>query len=248
VTLAAVDVNYGPARQRRLQAVSLTVEPGALHVLLGPNGAGKSTLLRLLAGDLRATHGSITLDQKPLADWPARSLARRRAVMMQRDSLPFPFTVAEVVALGRLPWGDGDGAQDLVREALTRAGADALIDRRYPELSGGERARVQLARSLIQLASKDSSPRYLLLDEPTASLDFAFQHRCLLEVRREVDRGNGALLILQDPLLARRHADRVTLLQAGCVVASGPASSVLAASMLRQVYGIAPEDFEPVQR
>ncbi len=244
MSLAAENLVYGPQRRRLLQSVSLRVNPGELHVLIGPNGAGKSTLLRLLAGELRPAGGSVTLDQRPLQQWPARALACRRAVMMQQDSLPFPFTVAEVVTLGRLPWGDGDGprVQEIAIDALKRAGAASLIDRRYPTLSGGERARVQFARALTQLAAADATPRYLLLDEPTASLDFAFQQRCLTEVRREVDRGNGALLVLQDPLLARRHADHVTLLQAGSVVASGSAAVALSAEQLRGVYGIAPED------
>lgn len=247
MSLIAIGVDYGPRRHPRLQGVSLTVQPGELHVLLGPNGAGKSTLLRVLAGDLAPARGEVRLDDRALAQWPPQALARRRAVMMQRDSLPFAFDVEAVVALGRLPWGDdgGRGGGVFVADALARAGATALRARRYTSLSGGERARVQFARVLAQIAADDATPRYLLLDEPTASLDYLFQHRCLSEMRALVGRGHAALAILQDPQLARRYADRVSLLANGRLVASGRPEEVLTAAVLRPVYGLAPEDLMP---
>ena len=151
MSLALNAVSFVAGRRRLLEAVSLRVEPGQLQVLLGPNGAGKSTLLGLLAGDLKPAAGTATLDDRRLADWPAAALARRRAVMMQRDELRFPFSVDEVVALGRLPWQRREqsaGERVVVTAALQQAGAEKLVGRCYLELSGGERARVQLARAL----------------------------------------------------------------------------------------------------
>lgn len=225
-----------------LDEVSLRVASGCVHVLLGPNGAGKSTLLRLLAGDLRAGSGAATLDERPLAAWDALALARRRAVMMQREHLPFPFTAAEVVALGRLPWQrDGRRADERawIAEALAMAGASALASRRYPQLSGGERARVQFARALAQIIEPAAAPRYLLLDEPTASLDFAFQHECLATLHRLSRDGVGVLAILQDPNLALRYADTVSLLDHGRIVADGTPEEVLTPERLHAVYGLA---------
>lgn len=225
-------------RARGLRGVSLSLLPGQLHALVGPNGAGKSSLLRVLAGELQPEQGSVQLDGETLSSIPARTLARRRAVMMQREHLPFPFTAGEVVALGRWPWGDGetDAGRRRVIDCLVRAGADALAARRYPQLSGGERARVQFARALAQLATEGDRPSALLLDEPTASLDYAFQHRCLAEVRRHTRAGGMALVIVQDPALALRYADRVTLLKAGEVVACGAAAETLDEARLRAVY------------
>ncbi len=243
MSLVASNISCRVRGASLLSEVSLSVEPGQLHVLLGPNGAGKSTLLRVLAGDRTADAGTVKLDQRRLSDWTPRGLAQRRAVMMQRESLPFAFTAFEVMALARLPWGDGetDTGRSLLREALSRAGAAHLADRGYPTLSGGERARVQFARALAQIAAADGLPRYLLLDEPTASLDFAFQHRCLAEVRRLTRAGYGALVILQDPQLALRYGDQVSLLQHGTMVACGAPATVLSESRLRQVYELDPE-------
>jgi len=243
MTLALNSVSYAADGRTLTDGISLSVKPGALHVLLGPNGAGKSTLLSLLAGDLKPLSGSATLDDRRLADWPAAALARRRAVMMQRDELRFPFSVDEVVSLGRLPWQRREqsaGERAIVAMALKQAGAEKLAGRRYLELSGGERARVQLARALAQITADDDdpAPRYLLLDEPTASLDFAFQHQVLLTLRRLADRGVGVLAILQDPNLALRHADTLSLIANGRMVDSGVPEAVLDAERLSAVYGL----------
>jgi len=243
MSLAVTAVSYAAGRRRLLDAVSLQVEPGTLQVLLGPNGAGKSTLLGMLTGDLRPLSGQATLDGLSLAAWPAAALARRRAAMMQRDELRFPFSVDEVVALGRLPWQrreQSPGERAVIAAALAEAGAAALAGRRYLALSGGERARVQLARALAQIHADDGdpAPRYLLLDEPTASLDFAYQHHVLLSLRRLADRGVGVLAILQDPNLALRHADRVSLLASGRLIASGRPAEVLDSARLSDVYGL----------
>lgn len=247
MTLTSSEASYTVRGRHLVDAASLAIRPGQLHVLLGPNGAGKSTLLRLLAGDLRPDSGQISLDGRPLAGWPGPALARRRAVMMQREDLQFPFTVEEVVALGRLPWqrdADTPGERATVAEALAQAGATPFSGRRYNELSGGERARVQLARALAQIqdaaGSADGKPeaRYLLLDEPTASLDFAFQHHCLLTMRRLAAQGTGVLAILQDPNLALRHADTVTLIGHGRIIAQGSPAAVLTPERLSAIYGL----------
>lgn len=244
MSLELLDAGHAAGGRRIVDALSLRVEPGRLHVLLGPNGAGKSTSLGLLAGDLRPAAGEARLDGRPLQRWPAEALARRRAVMMQRDELRFPFTVREVVALGRLPWqrpDDSSGERAIVEAALAEAGAAALAGRRYPQLSGGERARVQLARALAQIHADagDAAPRYLLLDEPTASLDFAFQHQVMVRLRRLADRGVGVFAILQDPNLVLRHADTVSLLAGGRLLASGSPDTVLEPARLGALYGVA---------
>jgi ABC-type hemin transport system ATPase subunit len=163
------------ARGRRVlvEDLSLTLHPGEVLGLLGPNGAGKSTVLAGLCGDLVPTAGSATLDGRPLARWSRAELARRRAVLPQASRLAFSFRVREIAGMGVLP-GSGAAPAALVDEALGRADVAHLAERDYATLSGGEQQRVQLARVLAQLWS-GAGPRYLLLDEPTASLDLAHQ-------------------------------------------------------------------------
>lgn len=220
-----------------LRGVDLQLTAGTLHALLGPNGSGKTTLVRLLAGDLRPAAGRVTLDQRSLQSWPPQALARRRAVYTQHDALRFPFSAREVVALGRLPW-QARADKDIVELALEAVEALPLATRPYTSLSGGERARVRLARALAQLWSHDDTPRYLLLDEPLAHLDFAFRHRCLQRLRDQARRGLAVLVVVHDPAAALDYADHATLLGCGEVVAQGEAIETVTASALSAAYGV----------
>ena len=241
MTLAAHQLTYRTGRTRLLQDVSLQLEPGRLHAVLGPNGAGKSTLLKLLAGDLKPHTGGITLNGRDLQSWSMLERARQRAVLPQSEGLRFAFSVEQVVALGRLPClrHNPDHEAGIVRAALSAADAGHLAQRAYPSLSGGERARVQLARVLAQIWEPAlPGGRYLLLDEPTASQDLAHQHACLKLVRKFSTQGVGVLTILHDPNLALRYADDVTLLCCGEVLAQGTPAQVLTPDHLRRAYGI----------
>lgn len=228
-----------------LTDVSVELRPGEFHVVLGANGAGKSTLLRLLAGDLKPDQGTVLFGGRALDAWGARERACLRSVLSQLDHLQTDFTAAEVVALGRYPcWRQtAEVEQALIDEAMSQAGAAAFAGRRYPTLSGGERRRVQLARALVQIAGPlppalAGQPRFLLLDEPTAGLDLAHRHNCLLLARELAAQGMGVLAVLHDPDLAMRYADRVTLLAAGRCIGQGTAESVLTVEHLRQAYDI----------
>ncbi len=238
----ARELRYRAGGRLLLDGVSLSLEPGQVHALLGPNGAGKTTLLRLLAGEQRPESGSIELNARALASLGARELARQRAVLPQVHGLSFAFTGAQVVALGRLPCARHAPAREaeIVREALELAGVGALAERSYPTLSGGERARVQLARVVAQVWEplSDGVARFLLLDEPTASLDLAHQHDCLRAVRELARRGLGVLVILHDPNLALRYASRATLLRDGRMLATGAPEEVITAEALEQLYGV----------
>jgi iron complex transport system ATP-binding protein len=242
MTYAARELSFRAGGRLLLDGVSLSLEPGQVHALLGPNGAGKTTLLRLLAGEQRPQAGSIELNARALADVGARELARQRAVLPQAHGLSFAFTGAQVVALGRLPCPRHSAEHEarIVRDALELAGVGALAGRSYTTLSGGERARVQLARVLAQVWEPlpDGTPRFLLLDEPTASLDLAHQHDCLRAVRELARRGLGVLVILHDPNLALRYASQVTLLRQGRLLASGAPEQVITAEALEQLYGV----------
>jgi len=219
-----------------LRDVDLSLEPGQLIALVGPNGAGKSTLLRALAGLIRPTAGAVTLDGVDIGTLSRAALAMRIAVVPQTFDTLFPFTVREIVALGRsarLGLFARPSAADAVAVARAITGQDlvGLVDRRLDALSGGERQRVVLAMALAQEA------RVLLLDEPTAHLDPAHQVGTVRRVA-EIARSRGviALAVLHDLNLAAL-ADRVVVMHAGRIVADGVPSVALAAEVVTSIFG-----------
>ncbi|UYP31384.1 heme ABC transporter ATP-binding protein [Pseudomonas sp. Z8(2022)] len=221
-----------------LSGIDLQLLSGEVLGVLGPNGAGKSTLLAAMTGELPASAGQVTLDQRALDDWPGPERARRLAVLPQSSSLNFAFRVEEVVAMGRLPHGSGRVRDaQIVGEALHAADAAHLAGRSYLALSGGERQRVHLARVLAQLWPGGEG-RILLLDEPTSMLDPLHQHTCLQAVRRLAETGVAVLVILHDLNLAARYCDRLLLLERGRAHALGAPVDVLRAEPLQAVFGL----------
>ncbi|WP_424887978.1 heme ABC transporter ATP-binding protein [Streptomyces sp. XH2] len=216
-----------------LDGVDLGVAAGEVLALVGPNGAGKSTLLAALAHDLPAAAGEVRIDGEPATAWSAAELALRRAVLPQSAELSFPFPVEEVVRMGRAPWagtpaeGEDDAA---VREAMAAAEVTGFASRPFAALSGGERARVALARVLAQRTP------LLLLDEPTAALDLRHQELALRICRERAAAGAAVVVVLHDLGLAGAYADRVAVLHGGRVAAEGPPARVLEAELLTRVY------------
>ncbi|WP_214111231.1 heme ABC transporter ATP-binding protein [Acrocarpospora catenulata] len=226
-----VGFRYGEATV--LRRIDLAVRAGELLALVGPNGSGKSTLLSLLAGDRQAGGGKVRLDGRPLSAWSAREQALRRAVLPQQLTLTFPFTVADVVRMGRAPWA-GTPAEDLdeqiVTEELARTATASLTARPFPALSGGERARVGLARVLAQRTS------LLLLDEPTAALDIHHAETVLSLARERAAGGDAVVIVLHDLGQAAAYADRVAVLSQGEIAACGPPAEVFTDELLSEVY------------
>ena len=228
-----------------LDEVSVEVRPGEVVAVAGPNGAGKSTLVGVLAGDRAPTDGSATLDGRAVTDWAAGELARRRAVMATDHAVAFAFSASEVAMLGRMPLhgGDPDAADEAVVDGLLAAVDCAhLAHRVYATLSTGERQRVSLARAIAQVTDADDvaepDERYLLLDEPTSSLDPAHQHTAMRLIRRVADAGRGVLAVVHDLNLAAAYADRVVLMSRGRVAASGTPDEVLRADVLEAVFEV----------
>ncbi|MCB1270683.1 MAG: heme ABC transporter ATP-binding protein [Microthrixaceae bacterium] len=235
---AGVVFDVGDAWVRRSRAVLLRgaqieVRRATLVALVGPNGAGKSTLLSVLAGDLPLASGRALFEGRDLASWKPAELARRRAVLTQSIKVGFPFTVSEVVSMGRAPWArtpESERDEHLVAAALAEAEVSHLLGRSFPSLSGGEQARVAFARLLAQ-----DTP-VLLLDEPTAALDIGHQEDLFRTVRRRVDRGATAVVVVHDLALASRFADEVVLLDGGRTVARGTPAEVMRSQLLSAVY------------
>ncbi|MDN7121325.1 heme ABC transporter ATP-binding protein [Nocardioides sp. ChNu-153] len=216
-----------------LDGVDLDVAAGEVVVLVGPNGAGKSTLLSVLTGDVAPTTGTVELDGRPVASYRARELARRRAVLLQQQRLAFGFRAREVVEMGRAPWHRSAEAErdlEVVAAAEERADVAHLATRLFPTLSGGEQARVSMARVLAQ------STTLLLLDEPTAALDLQHQEAVLRVAREEAAAGAAVVVVLHDLSLAAAYADRVCVLAAGRLRASGTPREVVTPALLSEVY------------
>lgn len=237
--LEARDVALARGGRPVLAGVSLALATGELVALCGPNGAGKSSLFALLSGELSPDAGTVTLDGRPLAALSAAALAAERAALEQSPSLSAPFTVRALVGLGlsAVPRAALDETA-LVARAIAAAGVADLADRPADRLSGGERARAHLARVLAQLwaGRAAGAGRYLMLDEPTASLDIAHQLALMEAARAEAEAGAGVLVVLHDLNLAAAFADRVALLDAGRIAAAGPPAAVFEAARLSAVY------------
>lgn len=223
-----------------LDRVSIELEQGKVIGLIGPNGAGKSTLLNVLSGDLRPNSGRVVMEDKALTDFRPKDLAKTRAVMSQASSIVFDFTVDEIIRMG---WVQDDMyLKDVAERALRSVTAvcdvDALLERRYRTLSGGEQRRVQFARTLLQIWRSENTceSRYLLLDEPTANLDIAHELAVLRLANDVATKCVGVLIVLHDLNLAARFTNELVLLDAGEVIASGPTNTVLQAEQLETVY------------
>lgn len=233
--LRAEGVSMTRAGRDALRGVDVRLTAGSVTVLAGPNGAGKSTLLAVLSGDLRPDRGRVLLAGRDLHAWAPAELARRRAVMPQETLLSFAFTAEEVVRMGRQAaprvGRERAAVDDAVVSASMRATETTPLGQRiFPTLSGGEKARVTLARVLAQ-----ESP-LLFLDEPTASLDPRHQHLVMMIARRAADAGGAVLAVLHDLNLAAQYADQVVLLREGVVRAAAPPVEVLTAETLESVF------------
>ncbi|MEU4047200.1 heme ABC transporter ATP-binding protein [Streptomyces antibioticus] len=214
-----------------LRGVDVRVRAGEVLALVGPNGAGKSTLLAALAADLPASSGTVRIHGRPAGGWSAPELALRRAVLPQAAVLSFPFTVADVVRMGRAPH-DSSPAEDeaVIAEAMAATEVTDFAARPFSALSGGERARVALARVLAQRAP------LLLLDEPTAALDLKHQELVLRLCRERAREGDAVVVVLHDLGLAAAYAHRVAVLHEGRVAADGPPAEVFTGRLLSEVY------------
>ena len=233
VVCAAREVRLSRGGRALLDGVSLDVRAGEVLALLGPNGAGKSTLLSLLSGDVAPDSGSVRFGDREISDWSLVELSRRRSVLLQDNQLLFPFTVHQVVEMGRAPWRrtpleDEDSAA--VSEAIAAADVAHLGNRRVPSLSGGERARAAFARVMAGRTG------VLMLDEPTAALDLGHQEAVLGLARERARAGDAVLVVLHDLNLAGAYADRIALLRDGAIAACDVPERVLTAETVSEVY------------
>jgi iron complex transport system ATP-binding protein len=236
VVLEAVDVRCGYGGVDVVRDVSFTVSAGEVLCLLGPNGAGKTTLFKAILGFLSLRGGRVLLDGRELGAWGRRELARTVAYVPQAHGAPFPFSVAEVVLMGRTPHlGVGGsprpGDVAIAAENLERLGIDHLADKSFTELSGGEAQMVLIARALTQ------QPALLMMDEPTSNLDLGNQARVLRQVRSLAAAGLAIVMISHTPDHAFAVGTKAALLDPDRPLRVGRPAEVLTAASLQAAYG-----------
>jgi len=224
-------------RETILRDIAFAADAGALIGLVGPNGAGKSTLARTVAGLLAPSAGHVLVDDRPLAHLSRREAARRIAYLAQGDTVHWPLAARSVVALGRAPHATGFGRASpgdaaAIDRALARTGTAALADRDVTRLSGGERARVLLARALAVEAP------ILVVDEPVGALDPHHGLNIMALLREEAARGTLVIAVLHDLALAMRFCDRLIVMGAGRIAADGRPAAVLSPDGLRRHYAV----------
>ncbi len=221
-----------------IRGITLSLQEGEFLGLIGPNGCGKSTLIRAVSGVLPLSEGSVRLDGEPLSGLSRKEIARNIAVLPQDTSCPFPFSVREIVNMGRYPHmarfqGMGPADEEIVEESLALTDTLALEGRRITALSGGERQRVMVARALAQ------RPRLLLLDEPTSHLDINHQVE-VFDLLQQLNREHGLTLICvtHDLNYAAEYCDRLLLVSDGAACSCGPPEEVVTAEAIARVYGV----------
>ncbi|PKP90024.1 MAG: ABC transporter ATP-binding protein [Alphaproteobacteria bacterium HGW-Alphaproteobacteria-14] len=238
--LAAQNLTLTRGGRPVVESFSAALVPGAITAIVGPNGAGKSSLLLGLAGLLEPAAGSVMLDGQALAAIAPRTRAQAIGYLPQTPDIAWDVAVENLVALGRLPWRDRGAAA--VEAALSALALEPLRHRPVSQLSGGERARVLLARVLA------GEPRWILADEPLAALDLAHQLSLIAHFKACARAGQGAgqggagqgvVVVLHDLAIAMNHADRVLVLKDGRLIADGPPETALAVDVIAQGWGIA---------
>lgn len=235
--IEARNLIYSIGGKRLTNDVSLVLPGSEIVAIIGPNGAGKSTLLRQLTGYLQPTSGECLMFGTPLEQWSIDALAKTRAVMRQNFAMAFPFSVREVIAMGRHPHRQRQVCPQQLSHIMALCGCERLAARDYRQLSGGEQQRVQLARLLAQLWQDEPAPKWLFLDEPTSALDIHHQQHLFRLLRTLVDeRQFSVCCVLHDLNLAALYANRVVLLNEGKVVANGAPEEVLNESALSKLY------------
>lgn len=235
--IETIDLAFGYPERSVGRGAALSVEPGEVLCLLGPNGCGKTTLFRTMLALLPPQGGRVLLGDESIETLARGEIARRIAYVPQAQTAVFPYTALDIVLMGRISHrgvfaGPTRDDRRIAAEALDELGIGDLASRDVTRLSGGQRQLVIVARAIAQGAP------LIVMDEPTASLDFGNQVMVLTEIRRLAQRGTGIVLSTHDPDHAFAVADHVAVMNDGAIVGEGAPKAVLTPELLRSVYGV----------
>lgn len=237
--LQVENLYYHKGETELLHNLSFELSGGQILAIVGPNGAGKTTLLKALVGELTLTAGVVIFNGKTIHQWTHAERAKHIAVLPQLSLLNFPYTVDEVVALGRTPHSTGLRIdQAVVQAAMAAMDIGHLSGRLYTQLSGGEKQRTQLARVMAQIwRGEDSGNRLLILDEPTSSLDLGHKQQLMQAVQRFSAQGAAVIMVEHDLMIAANYAQQVLALEGGRSVAYGPVAQIFNQAMVSELFG-----------
>jgi iron complex transport system ATP-binding protein len=237
MSLTAQHISYQIKRKNILSDCSVSIKPGVFTAVVGPNGAGKTSLLKILSHETSQYKGKVELNGETVSKIKNRQLSQLRAVLPQHTVVSFPFTVEQVIQVGRYPHLTTQQVnEEIIGEVMKLTNLAHFKGRVYQTLSGGEQQRVQMARVMAQIWDDADHPRYLLLDEPTSSLDLAHQHALLGLAFSLCSRSIGIFAILHDLNLAAQYADEVLFLKEGQTIAQGKVLDVMTKEIVEETY------------
>jgi len=229
-------LNYAVKNRTIIKDLNIFIDKGEFVSIIGANGAGKSTLLKLIAGELKSSSGQIVLRNKDVADMTKKEMAMFRAYLHQSNVMDIPFTVEEVVAMGRYQKHACANEKVILEECIQICNLMHIRDRSIRELSGGEQQRVHLARVLAQLW--DAEEGVLLLDEPISSMDIQYQHQTLAIAKAFCKAGFTVMAVLHDLNMVAQYSDRVIMMKGGRVWWYGSPNEVFKQQHIYTIFGI----------
>ena len=235
--ISTKNLNHSYGDNLVLMNISFAVSKGEFFIIIGPNGSGKTTLMKVISGILKLQKGRLEILDRPINGYSRKALAKTIAFVPQMVPVDFPFTVTEIVLMGRSPYLGMLGLEEekdlkIAKQAIAFTGMEHLAHRKLDQLSGGEQQRVFIARAICQ------EPDIILLDEPTASLDLAHQTRVMdLMEKLKAQKGVTVVMVSHDVNLAAMYSDQLLLLNNGQVVCQGSPDEVLTFKTLEEAYG-----------
>jgi len=241
-TLRVKQLTVNIHQQKIIENISFELTSNSISTIIGPNGAGKSTLIKAIAGDLAIQHGNVEFNGQVInPQVSSAERARSIAVLPQLSLLNFPYTCIEVVLLGRIPHATGIIIdQEIAHECLAKVDMSDFANRTYPELSGGEKQRVQIARVLAQVWRQQDSKisRLLILDEPISALDLGHQQILMNLLREFTQQNTTILMVLHDLNTAIAYSDRLIAMLDGKLILEGSVDKVLSPNIMKRLFGI----------
>ena len=224
-----------------LDDISLHIKSGDMVSIIGPNGSGKTTMLKAISNEISITYGEINFINKNILDWDLNDFANKKAVLSQSNNLVFPFSVIDIVKMGRFPLknkGNQIEENNLCKKILNIFDLDDYVNQNYITLSGGEKQRVQLARVIAQIWSDDYSKKILILDEPTSYLDIKHQHLLFQFLKELNKKGLTIIMVLHDLNHALLNSNKIVVLKDSKLISFGETNNIITEELIKNVFEI----------